>query len=492
MPLTSKGSTILSAMQEKYGKEEGERVFYASRNKGTITGVDSDVVDLLRDGWSSGAFGDGKRTTRRNARGQEEGTWEEEDALLDAIAEDTWSPSARARRKSRDSIQLYDAIEIDDAAEVRITKDGYLTATPRVARTGIQLYRGHECGRDDMDMVRVYRPEDEVFHRDALKSFAHRPVTIDHPSVPVTAKNWKDLSRGQTGDPVLRDGNSIRVPMTLMDASAIEAYRAGKRQLSMGYDCDIDWTSGTTADGEEYDAVQRNIRANHLAVVKTARAGPDFRIGDNGNTGDHAMNMKTILVDGIQCEMTDTAAAIVDRAIRSLSDQIAAQTKAVKDKADELAAVVTKATTDAQAAAAVVATKDAEIATLKTQVKDAEVTPAKLDSLVKDRHETFSKAKTLLGDAAKFDGKSVADVRRMVVDAKLGDAAKGWTDEQVIASFNTLTAGVKMRDAATEAAHVFSLPHGPATLADGEAAKDAAYDAYVKGLNDAWMPPKVA
>jgi hypothetical protein len=41
MPLTEKGSKIKSAMQEQYGKERGEQVFYASRNKGTISGVDN-------------------------------------------------------------------------------------------------------------------------------------------------------------------------------------------------------------------------------------------------------------------------------------------------------------------------------------------------------------------------------------------------------------------------------------------------------------------
>jgi len=40
MPLTKKGTKIKAAMRAEYGKEKGERVFYASRNKGTITGVD--------------------------------------------------------------------------------------------------------------------------------------------------------------------------------------------------------------------------------------------------------------------------------------------------------------------------------------------------------------------------------------------------------------------------------------------------------------------
>ena len=40
MPLTKKGEKIKGAMEKEYGGEKGERVFYASRNKGTIKGVD--------------------------------------------------------------------------------------------------------------------------------------------------------------------------------------------------------------------------------------------------------------------------------------------------------------------------------------------------------------------------------------------------------------------------------------------------------------------
>lgn len=39
MPLTSKGNEIMRAMEKQYGKEKGKQVFYASANKGTITGV---------------------------------------------------------------------------------------------------------------------------------------------------------------------------------------------------------------------------------------------------------------------------------------------------------------------------------------------------------------------------------------------------------------------------------------------------------------------
>lgn len=40
MPLTRKGKKIKRAMTKTYGKKKGAQVFYASRNKGTIKGVD--------------------------------------------------------------------------------------------------------------------------------------------------------------------------------------------------------------------------------------------------------------------------------------------------------------------------------------------------------------------------------------------------------------------------------------------------------------------
>ena len=39
MPLTEKGKKIKRSMEEQYGKEKGERVFYASQKKGTIKGT---------------------------------------------------------------------------------------------------------------------------------------------------------------------------------------------------------------------------------------------------------------------------------------------------------------------------------------------------------------------------------------------------------------------------------------------------------------------
>ena len=47
MPLNKKGKKILSAMKKEYGAERGEKIFYASENKGTIKGVKKKGKSML-------------------------------------------------------------------------------------------------------------------------------------------------------------------------------------------------------------------------------------------------------------------------------------------------------------------------------------------------------------------------------------------------------------------------------------------------------------
>jgi hypothetical protein len=39
MPLTKKGEKIMASMKKQYGNKKGERIFYASQNKGIIKGT---------------------------------------------------------------------------------------------------------------------------------------------------------------------------------------------------------------------------------------------------------------------------------------------------------------------------------------------------------------------------------------------------------------------------------------------------------------------
>jgi hypothetical protein len=360
-------------------------------------------------------------------------------------------------------IDLTDRISLD-AKDLRRTADGYMVANPRVARTGIQLYRGSEVGRPTLDVVRVYRPEEQVFAKDSMHTFAYKPITNNHPPVPVTADNWTKYAVGNSGGEVARDGEAVRVPMVVMDKAAIKEVEDGKSQLSVGYSTELVWGQGTSPQGETYDAMQTAIRVNHIAIVDAARGGDKLKLGDTvelfasltnpadpaANVGDQHMaevpqKTTTIVVDTISLEMSDTAAAVVNRSIKDLTDKLNSSVASVAS----ITADAAKAKTEAEATIAkmtadhkvAVDALTAKVDALTKQVTDSTLTPAKLDQMV--------------------DGKSIADVQRQVVSAQLGDVAKDYTDEQVKISFDTLTAKVKVDAAAngvTDTARAFSAP----------------------------------
>lgn len=401
-------------------------------------------------------------------------------------------------------VAITERIVLDAAGKYKPkrTSDGFFVAMPRIARTGIQIYKGSEVGRPEMDEVRVYRSEAEVFSRDAMHSFAHRPVTMDHPPELVTADNWKEYAVGQTGDEVLRDGDFLRVPMVLMDAAAITRVMEGKDELSCGYTMDFRWQAGETSQGEAYDAVQSTIRGNHVAVVTMARGGPKLNLGDgddenesldetagdgdNGNNdvrerGEDVMNtanLKTISVDGIEVQMTDTAASVVQRAISALTRQLDEFKLKQGQKEEE-----DKKGKDALVAdhAKVIGEKDAKIATLEKQLKDAKegASPAALDALVKDRATVVQLGRALIGDKLVTDGKGADDIRRQCVETIMGTAAKDWKDEQIRSSFDTLSAGV--RDQRTNGGGQ-SRAHRPSGGQYDFAQRDAVADALQDGL----------
>lgn len=390
------------------------------------------------------------------------------------------------RMQGMSKVSVTELLDFGDAKDLRITGDGYLVANPRIARSGIQIYRGIEVGIPDMDVVRVFRPEDEVFHLDALASLAHRPVTNNHPPDKVDAKNWRKFAIGSSGGDVARDGDCIRVPMLVMDSDAIDDVQNGKAQLSVGYSADLIWGDGVTQAGENYDAKQTNIRANHIAIVAKARGGTRLKLGDHRSENDKPRKGKAmrLLVDGINVEIEDeTHGEIVVRRIKTLEDNL---TKTAGD--------VTRLTADITTLQGSVQTKDAEIVTLKKQVTDAALTPQKMDELVKARQDMIGVAKKMLGDALIIDGRTDADIRKQCVTSYLGAAqVAGWNDDQVSTSFATIAAmpsnkpgpngaGFTARDAAPV---FFRTGHGYTELS----AAEKAYQDNVTDMENAWKSP---
>jgi cation transport regulator ChaB len=379
---------------------------------------------------------------------------------------------------AKDGFESEETIVMDatDATGVfRKTRDGFLIAHPRVARTGIQVYAGWEVGKPEMEQVKVYRSDEEVFDRKSLETFAYRTITLGHPSEMVSSDNWKGTSIGNTGGEVVRDGTTVRVPLIVMDKDAINRINDGVRELSVGYYSDLNFKSGTTPQGETYDAVQSNIRVNHVAVVPRARGGSSLRLGDGDTEGEKRMSRITI--DGVDFELEDRDASLIQRAYRKLEDAV----KIATDQVSELAKKVTDAEKKLGEQTALVANKDGEIVVLKKQVEDAKITPAMLDAQVQERQGILSKAMTILGDDFDSKGKTNDEIKKLTVEKALGDSAKGLTDANMIhGAFTSLTA--KVADAGDSRQLAQALGTRQTTVADA----DRAWDERGTYLANAW------
>lgn len=336
-------------------------------------------------------------------------------------------------------MQFTDAVTV---AGLRRRDDGSLLADARIARTGVQTYLGSEVGKPDMAVVRVYRPGAEVFSEDTLKSAAHRPVTNDHPAELVTAGNWKQHAVGQTGDEITGEGIFIRVPLMVSDGATIADIENGKRELSAGYTCDLDWTAGKTPSGDEYDAIQKNIRINHVAIVRRGRAGSQVRIGDDAiswgaspvTTADRKEpdmpdNLRKVLVDGLQVETTDAGAQAIEKLQRALSD---AQAKLTTAEATHKSAIEAK---------------DTEIGTLKADLKKAQdAADVDVSKLVADRVALENQVRAI-DSTIDPAGKSDDELRKATVAAKLGDEmVKDAQPAEIAGMFKALAKDAKPND----------------------------------------------
>lgn len=395
-----------------------------------------------------------------------------------------------------------DALTLDAP---RRTSDGYLAVRARAARSGVYEYAGYEVDPDnahglrDQAVVHVLRDDATVFDAKSVHSFIGKPVTDNHPSVAVSADNWRDHARGIVMG-AMRDGEYLAFDLMLTDASAIAAVNGGKRELSNGYAADLEFGDFTAADGTKCVARQKSITGNHVAIVDRGRAGPSCRIGDAAICDalpialqDGAKEAAAWLKKAISLHekhMNGTAPTtgvageksqklMMSQMMRALSELESdpsekpmkmdalvygentmkikigdAEVDATNGEAVRIAvdalnvklADASKRATTAEAKVAEQATtlaaKDAEIVTLNQKVADAAMTPAKLKDAAKAYSLVCDKARSL-GVQFAEDADSAA-IMKAVVDAKMGEAAKDWTADQIAASFAVLTKDAKV------------------------------------------------
>lgn len=362
------------------------------------------------------------------------------------------------------TVTRYDFSSLE-APTARRDADGFLHDTPVVGRVGIQEYK-----RADGGIRRELRLPDEVFHPDALKSFRGKPITVDHPTVGrVTKDNAHRFTVGTMLAEGRADGEAVRADIVIHAADAI----GDRRQLSLGYTCDMEDTPGEW-NGQQYDSIQRNIRVNHLSVVKLARAGAMARL--NLDSADNAVIEDSSFIT--QPEHQKMAKIKLDSGLEY-------------EAPAEVIAEVNKLRSDASTAQSTIQAKQKDVDTIAAE-RDAlkarvDALPAELDAAKKEGEKAAAERIKLDGIAATFKvdaaGKTVREVKEAVIKAVHGDAIDpvGKTDAYIDASFDLAVA--KKADFNMQSQRMDGKK--PPTPADGkkELSSSEKYDAMMAALS---------
>lgn len=303
--------------------------------------------------------------------------------------------------------------------------NGWLRVDGFIARSGLLEYQ-----RADGSAWVEYRPEDEAFHADVLESFTALPLTDDHPPEGyLDAANTSRYQVGTIAGTPSRHEDKVRAQILVTDAATITKLTAGKAELSCGYLCDLEMTPGEI-DGKRYDAVQRNVRGNHVALVKAGRAGPEIRVRldtsnaeviDSSSPQDKETPMAKLKISAVEYEVAEPVSQAFAQFEKAQGEIVAGVTAELEKQ---------KARADAAEASLAAA-------------------PAKIKAELTARLDLETRARVVLGAEGALEGKSDLEIQCAVAEKVLGLKVDGKPDAYVAACFDM--ALVKVAEGGAEA-----------------------------------------
>ena len=277
--------------------------------------------------------------------------------------------------------------KIQNKLTVDSQPNGFLKIRANLTRVGIFVYK-----YSDGTTVREFRSPEEVFREDSISTLDQSTLSLYHPPVFIDTDNYKEYSVGNVSK-ISQDSNFISGDLMVARKDAITAIEEGVREISCGYSCDVTPQKGTY-NGMEYDAIQTNIKYNHVAIVPKGRAGSDVRMHLDA---DHVVGEYMTLEEQLS--------------------EATAKYDAAKADASELSKEL-------------ISLKE-ELATLKTL---NEATQQKADSLsaleenfnqrVTERVSLETVAKNILKSDSDLRSKTERDIKEMVIESVYGDAIK--------------------------------------------------------------------
>lgn len=280
-----------------------------------------------------------------------------------------------------------------------------------VTKEGVFNYLGRDIGLDGEmadKIVRVYRPAEEL--EKALELFKNIPLIDDHELIgkEATPAEKKGV-QGWVGEQVVFDSPYIKANLRIVSDSLISKIRNGKVDLSLGYKNDYEYVAGDF-NGQRYDAIQRNIRPNHLALVDLGRTGKDVVVLDHYTIDSNNLGVSMALeeiksyLEGLSEEGKNAILSLTESERKSLANISDDEFKSMLSTEDEAGEMTDEEKAAAEAAAVVaeeaatVATEAAELASEAAATGDPVVAveaEAKLEEVVDKAEEAAEEVVTM-------------------------------------------------------------------------------------------------
>lgn len=208
-----------------------------------------------------------------------------------------------------------------------------------ISKVGVFAYSGMQISEElEPDKIYyVYRPAEELSDPETIESFRLIPFTDDHTMLGatedgLTAPEDKGV-HGVTGEDVYFEDNYLKSNIKVFSEELWRKIESGeKKELSIGYRCLYDIQPGVF-NGQRYDAVQRKIRGNHIALVDEGRSGKDVAVLDQFKFTLDSAELKK-MADENQKEVVKDEEEVSRENLRSLVKDIVKELLAEKT-ADE-------------------------------------------------------------------------------------------------------------------------------------------------------------
>jgi len=204
-------------------------------------------------------------------------------------------------------VAFADAWALDKSSRIEDSNGWSEIKDNPISKVGIFDYQGSQLpgAPDPNKMYRVYRPAEELSNPETIESFKLIPWIDNHVMLGREEEGlMRPEQKGVQGvigqevrfDPDAFEDGGLLGNLKLFSSAMTDSINAGKKELSAGYRCTYDWTPGEF-NGQPYDCVQRNIRGNHLALVRKGRMGPDVAVLDAAFTCDSLPEKETSMAD---------------------------------------------------------------------------------------------------------------------------------------------------------------------------------------------------